>query len=48
MNASLLRQYSNGIKFPGIEQVLKIEKAINEIGVELVNTHLVNENMLMK
>lgn len=48
MNASLLRQYSSGIKYPGIEQVLKIEKTINEIGVELVNTHLVNETMMTK
>jgi len=41
MNASLLRQYKSGIKFPGIEQVSKIEKAINEIGTELANIHLV-------
>lgn len=43
MNSSLLRQYTSGIKFPGIEQVSKIEKAINEIGLELANIQLVNK-----
>lgn len=40
MNSSLLRQYSKGIKYPSIEQVAKIEKAIKQIGRELENTEL--------
>lgn len=40
MNSSLLRQYSKGIKFPSLEQVSKIEKAIKQIGEELSNTEL--------
>ncbi|MBK8501087.1 MAG: type II toxin-antitoxin system HicB family antitoxin [Saprospiraceae bacterium] len=40
MNASLLRQYSKGIKFPSLEQVAKIEKAIKQIGRELSRTEL--------
>ncbi len=40
MNASLLRQYSKGIKFPGLEQVARIEKAIRQIGKELSKTDL--------
>lgn len=40
MNSSLLRQYSKGIKFPSLEQVAKIEKAIKQIGKELSNTEL--------
>jgi predicted RNase H-like HicB family nuclease len=40
MNPSLLRQYSKGIKFPSLEQVSKIEKAIKQIGEELVSTEL--------
>ncbi len=40
MNASLLRQYAKGIKFPSMEQVSKIEKEIKKIGEELSNTEL--------
>jgi len=40
MNSSLLRQYSKGIKYPSIEQVAKIEKAIKQIGRELESTEL--------
>lgn len=40
MNSSLLRQYSKGIKFPSLEQVAKIEKAIKQIGKELSRTEL--------
>jgi len=40
MNTSLLRQYSKGIKYPSIEQVNKIEKAIKQIARELLNTEL--------
>ena len=40
MNSSLLRQYSKGIKYPGLNQVSKIEKAIKEIGAELLKTEL--------
>ena len=40
MNSSLLRQYSKGIKFPSLEQVAKIEKAIRQIGKELSSTEL--------
>jgi predicted RNase H-like HicB family nuclease len=40
MNSSLLRQYSKGIKFPSLEQVGRIEKAIRQIGKELSKTEL--------
>lgn len=40
MNSSLLRQYSNGIKFPSLEQVARIEKEIKQIGMELSKTEL--------
>ncbi len=40
MNSSLLRQYSKGIKFPSLEQVARIEKAIKQIGKELSRTEL--------
>jgi predicted RNase H-like HicB family nuclease len=40
MNASLLRQYAKGIKFPSIKQVAKIERAIKEIGKELSKIEL--------
>ena len=40
MNSSLLRQYSKGIKFPGLKQVTKIEKAIKQIGADLLKTEL--------
>ena len=40
MNASLLRQYSKGIKYPSLKQVLKIENEIKQIGIELTKTQL--------
>jgi predicted RNase H-like HicB family nuclease len=40
MNSSLLRQYSKGLKYPSIDQVSKIEKAIKQIGQELSRTEL--------
>ena len=40
MNSSLLRQYSKGLKFPSLEQVGRIEKAIKQIGKELISTEL--------
>lgn len=40
MNASLLRQYSKGLKFPGLAQVGRIENAIRQIGEELSRTEL--------
>ena len=40
MNSSLLRQYAKGIKYPSIDQVSKIEKAIKQIGKELSRTEL--------
>jgi len=40
INASLLRQYSKGIKYPSLDQVTKIEKAIQQIGKELSSTEL--------
>lgn len=40
MNSSLFRQYSKGIKFPSVDQVTKIEKAIKRIGRELSSTEL--------
>lgn len=36
INPSLLRQYARGIKHPGIKQVRKIEKAIHQLGRELL------------
>ncbi len=35
LNESLVRQYATGSKFPSIEQVKKIEKAIHDLGKEL-------------
>lgn len=40
MNPSLLRQYSKGIKYPGVNQVAKIEETIKQLGKELMNTEL--------
>jgi predicted RNase H-like HicB family nuclease len=40
MNASLLRQYSKGLKFPSLKQVGKIEQEIRKIGGELSQTEL--------
>jgi predicted RNase H-like HicB family nuclease len=36
INPSLLRQYARGIKHPGVNQALKIEKAIHQLGRELL------------
>ena len=43
MNASLLRQYARGIKFPSMNQVMKIEQAVHDIGAELVRTELTDK-----
>lgn len=40
MNPSLLRQYAKGIKYPSISQVAKIEIAIKQIGMQLMETKL--------
>lgn len=40
MNSSLLRQYANGIKFPSMKQVNRIEIAIRNIGNQLSRTEL--------
>jgi transcriptional regulator with XRE-family HTH domain len=40
INPSLLRQYARGIKHPGIKQVRKIEKAIHQLGRELLQVRL--------
>lgn len=36
INSSLLRQYARGIKKPSIKQARKIEKAIHQLGRELL------------
>jgi predicted RNase H-like HicB family nuclease len=36
INPSLLRQYARGIKHPGLNQARKIEKAIHQLGRELL------------
>ncbi len=36
INASLLRQYASGIKFPSITQAKKIEKSIHQLGKEFL------------
>ena len=36
INPSLIRQYARGIKHPGIKQAQKIEKAIHQLGRELL------------
>jgi predicted RNase H-like HicB family nuclease len=36
INPSLIRQYARGIKHPGIKQARKIEKAIHQLGRELL------------
>ena len=40
INQSLLRQYAKGIKYPGIKQVEKIQKAVHQVGQELIATKL--------
>jgi predicted RNase H-like HicB family nuclease len=40
MNASLLRQYAKGIKYPSLKQVRRIESAVKEIGHQLIRTEL--------
>jgi len=40
MNSSLLRQYANGIKFPSLKQVNRIEIAIRNLGNQLSRTEL--------
>lgn len=40
MNASLLRQYAKGIKYPSLKQVRRIENAVKEIGQQLIRTEL--------
>lgn len=40
INASLLRQYASGVKFPSPAQAQKIEDAIHQIGEELKGIHI--------
>jgi transcriptional regulator with XRE-family HTH domain len=40
INKSLLRQYAKGIKYPSLRQALKIEKALKNIGSNLLSTKL--------
>lgn len=40
MNASLLRQYRNGQKYPSLKQVQKIEEVIRTIAKELAEVHI--------
>jgi predicted RNase H-like HicB family nuclease len=37
INASLLRQYATGIKFPSVLQAKKIERSIHQLGKELLS-----------
>ncbi len=41
INASLVRQYANGIKQASEKQVRKIEEAVHKLGKELMDVHLV-------
>jgi hypothetical protein len=41
LNKSLLRQYARGLKYPSIKQALKIERALQDIGSNLVNTKII-------
>jgi len=41
INKSLLRQYAKGIKYPSLSQALKIERALKNIGSNLLSTKLV-------
>lgn len=40
INASLLRQYARGIKYPGEKQIAKIQTTLREIGEELTKSTL--------
>lgn len=40
VNPSLLRQYSSGSKYPSVEQVKKIESAVQELGKKLKNVSI--------
>ena len=40
INQSLLRQYAKGLKYPGIKQVEKIQRTVQKVGEELMNTKL--------
>ena len=40
INPSLLRQYARGIKHPSLAQTKKIEKAIHQLGRELLKVQL--------
>ncbi len=42
INASLLRQYARGIKYPGEKQIARIQATIREIGQELIKSTLVS------
>jgi len=41
LNKSLLRQYARGLKYPSIKQAMKIERALKDIGSNLVNTRII-------
>lgn len=41
INKSLLRQYARGIKYPSLDQALKIERKLKDIGANLVSTRLI-------
>ena len=45
INASLLRQYAKGIKYPSLKQVARIEQAVRQIGAELINTQLIDKQI---
>ena len=40
INQSLLRQYAKGLKYPSIKQVEKIQRTVQKVGEELMNTKL--------
>jgi hypothetical protein len=40
INSTLMRQYAAGVKFPSVERVKNIEKAIRSIGKELAKVKL--------
>ena len=42
INASLLRQYARGIKFPSLKQVKRIEESIHLLGDVLRNTQFIS------
>lgn len=43
MNASLVRQYSSGVKHPSRDQAKKIENAIHQLGRELIGLSIFAE-----